>query len=152
MCIVCVYGTESTTVHPSKLPETIENNETEIAPTKQRLMSIRGRGRQYMNTFSSHALSANWTHFFHHVPVPLRTSQTAGRAQYYKEERSQQSPRCQGSRANPHPNKHHPALRASRALCAAKSLWWHCHWATERKWWSCTCWKGDSDRWGGPRE
>lgn len=48
------YGTESTAEHPSQLPETLENNdETEIPPTKQR------RGMQYINTYSSHSLSAN---------------------------------------------------------------------------------------------
>ncbi|XP_049460193.1 transcription factor TFIIIB component B'' homolog isoform X3 [Epinephelus fuscoguttatus] len=70
---------ESTTVHPSKLPETIENNETEIAPTKQRLMSIRGRGPAKLqvepNTTkrkeASKALAAKEAE-----PIPIQTNTT----------------------------------------------------------------------------
>ena len=50
MCIF--YLTESTAVHPSQSPETLENNETKIPPAKQR------RGKQYLNTYSSHSLKA----------------------------------------------------------------------------------------------
>lgn len=60
MWIVCINGTESTTVQPSVLPETVENNEeTERPPTKQRLRSAPKTGMQKMINYSSHALSAN---------------------------------------------------------------------------------------------
>ncbi|XP_033502895.2 uncharacterized protein LOC117269742 isoform X2 [Epinephelus lanceolatus] len=70
---------ENTTVHPSKLPETIENNETEIAPTKQRLMSIRGRGPAQLQVESnttkrkeaSKALAAKEAE-----PIPIQTNTT----------------------------------------------------------------------------
>lgn len=62
-----MYGTESTTVQSSKLPETVENNdEIDIPPTKQRLIGTGRTSMQSINIYSSHALSANWT--FHHVP------------------------------------------------------------------------------------
>ncbi|XP_049909320.1 transcription factor TFIIIB component B'' homolog isoform X4 [Epinephelus moara] len=70
---------ESTTVHPSKLPETIENNETEVAPTKQRLMSIRGRGPAKLQVEpnatkrkeASKALAAKEAE-----PIPIQTNTT----------------------------------------------------------------------------
>lgn len=45
--IVCVYGTERTTVQSSEFPETVENiDESEIPPTTQRLMGTRRGGMQ----------------------------------------------------------------------------------------------------------
>lgn len=55
MWVFCTQETESSTVQPSALPESAENNkELEHPPTQQGLRSTQSKGIQEMNTNSSY--------------------------------------------------------------------------------------------------